>query len=44
MKTREIQQGLTRRQALGGLVALGAAASAARPAKSAQSWGRVFIF
>ena len=44
MKTREIQQGLTRRRALGGLDALGAAASAARPAKSGQSWGRVFIF
>ncbi len=44
MKIRALQQGLTRRQAIGGLVAAGAAVSAIKPSRSEGSWGRVFIF
>jgi hypothetical protein len=44
MKFREMHQGLTRREAIGGLFAAGAAASVSRPVKSEQAWGRVFIF
>jgi hypothetical protein len=44
MTMRAFQQGLTRRQAITGLVAAGAAVSAAKPLRSETSWGRVFIF
>ena len=44
MTMRAFQQGLTRRQAITGLVAAGAAVSATKPLRSETSWGRVFIF
>jgi hypothetical protein len=44
MKYREILKGLTRREAIGGLFAVGATASLARPVRGEQAWGRVFIF
>lgn len=46
MSKRQRQKGISRRQALGGIVAAGAIASMRGPAQaqSKQGWGRVFVF